>query len=301
VVLQLVAEGKLALDDTVESRLPGAIVNGGAITLRQLLNMRSGLFDYLGDGDTTVTDLLFGEDPTHRWSPSELVAISNRHAPRFAPDAGWSYCNTCYVLLGLIIERTTGHSVGDELRERVLVPARLRATSFDSEPRIAGRHAHGYERLPDGGLTDVTAISPTYVWAAGAIVSTAADVARFYRKLYGGRLLRPDLLDAMQTTSPMAAELEGWGYGFGLIEKPIGCGTAFGNDAAAPGFTAYAYSSKNASRQSVLLINAGDTTMDHEDNGALQHVVESGYCSGQQRQHRRPPKRSTRAEFPTTR
>jgi D-alanyl-D-alanine carboxypeptidase len=282
VVLQLVAEGKLALDDTVESRLPGAIANGGAITLRHLLNMRSGLFDYLGDGDTTVTDLLFGKDPTHRWSPLELIAISNRHAPRFAPDTAWSYCNTCYVLLGQIIERTTGHPLGDQLRQRVFVPAGLRATSFDTEPRITGPHAHGYERLRKSRLTDVTAISPTYAWAAGAIVSTADDVARFYSKLYRGQLLRPDLLDAMQTTGPMTAELKGWGYGFGLIKKPIGCGTAFGNDAAAPGFTAYAYSSKNANRQSVLLINAGDTTMAHEDNGRLQHVLRSGYCSDQQ-------------------
>jgi D-alanyl-D-alanine carboxypeptidase len=112
-------------------------------------------------------------------------------------------------------------------------------------------------------------------------VSTASDVARFFSRLHGGRLLRPDLLAAMQTTGPMAAELKGWGYGFGLIKKPIGCGTAFGNDAAAPGFSAYAYSSKDASRQSVLLINAGDTTMAHEDNGALQHAHASGYCAGQ--------------------
>src|SRR4051812_17236331 len=111
VVLQLVGEGKLALDDTVESRLPDAIPNGGAITLRQLLNMRSGLFDYLNDGDTTVTNWLLTGDPTSRWSPLELIAISNRHEPRFAPDTAWSYCGTCCVLLGQIIERTTGHLV----------------------------------------------------------------------------------------------------------------------------------------------------------------------------------------------
>jgi D-alanyl-D-alanine carboxypeptidase len=281
VVLQLVAEGKLALDDTVQSRLPGAIPTGGTITLRQLLNMRSGLFDYLNDSDTTVTGGLL-TDPSHRWAPLDLIAITNRHAPHFAPDTAWSYCNTCYVLLGQIIERTTGHLLAEELRQRIFVPADLRATSFDTEPRIAGRHAHGYERLGKKQRpTDVTAVSPTYSWAAGAIVSTASDVARFYSKLYGGRLLRPDLLEAMQTTGPMAAELKGWGYGFGLIKKPIGCGTGFGNDAAAPGFSAYAYSSKNASRQSVLLINAGDTTMAHEDNGDLQHVHASGYCAGQ--------------------
>jgi CubicO group peptidase (beta-lactamase class C family) len=128
------------------------------------------------------------------------------------------------VLLGLIIERTTGQLLADELRERIFVPAGLRATSFDTEPRIAGRHAHGYERLGNKQrMTDVTAVDPTFTWAAGAIVSTASDVARFYNKLYGGHLLRPDLLAAMQTTGPMAAELKGWGYGFGLIKKPIGC------------------------------------------------------------------------------
>lgn len=281
VVLQLVGEGKLALDDTVESRLPGAVPNGAAITVRQLLNMRSGLFDYLNDGDTTVTDRLLTGDPAYRWSPLELVAVTNGHEPRFAPDADWSYCNTCYVLLGQIIERTTVHLLGDELRRRIFVPAGLRATSFDTEPRIAGRHAHGYELLGKLPMTDITAVSPSYAWAAGAIVSTADDVARFYSRLFRGHLLRHDLLTAMQTTGPMAAQLKGWGYGFGLIKKPIGCGTAFGHDGASFGFIVYAYSSKDASRQSVLLVNAGDDTMAHEDNGALQNIAQSAYCTRQ--------------------
>jgi D-alanyl-D-alanine carboxypeptidase len=278
--LQLVEEGKLALDDTVESRLPGVIPNGQAITVRELLNMRSGLFDHLTDGDTTVVERL-ATDPTYRWSPLELIAISNRHEPRFAPDARWSYCNTCYVLLGEIIERTTGHALGDELRRRIFVPAGLRATSFDTEPRMAGRHAHGYELLGEPAtLADVSVVSPSYIGAGGAIVSTADDVARFYSKLFRGHLLRPDLLDAMQTTGPMAPELEGWGYGLGLIERPMGCATAFGHDGASPGFIVYAYASRGGDRQSVLLINAGDETMAHEDNGALQHVLESAYCTG---------------------
>jgi len=241
--------------------------------------MRSGLFDYLGDGDTTVTDRLLGDDPDHDWSPSELIAISNEHEPRAAPDAGWSYCNTCYVLLGQIIERTTGNTLGDELRRRIFVPAGLRATTFDTTARIAGPHAHGYELLGEGGLTDLTAIDPSFLWAAGAIVSTADDVARFYRTLYRGGLLRVDLVRAMQTTGPMAAELEGWGYGFGLIQKPMGCGTAFGHDGASFGYLVYAYSSADGGRQSVLLVNAGDGTMAHEDNGALQDLAVSAYCN----------------------
>ena len=107
-VLQLVADGKLALNDTVEQRLPGVVANGRSITVRQLLNMTSGLFDYLNDGDSTVTERLLAGDLTHRWSPLSLIAISNAHKPRFAPGTRWSYCSTCYVLLGLIAEESDG-------------------------------------------------------------------------------------------------------------------------------------------------------------------------------------------------
>ena len=134
VVLQLVAEGKLGLDDTVEQRLPGVIPNGKGITVRQLLNMTSGLFDYLNDGDSTVDDRLLKGDLTYRWSPRQLIAISNAHKPRFAPGTSWSYCSTCYVLLGMIVERATGHPLGAELRNRIFVPLGLRSTTFDAGP-----------------------------------------------------------------------------------------------------------------------------------------------------------------------
>src|SRR5207247_10481988 len=114
--LQRVGEGTLSPDDTVERRLPGVIPNGKSITVRQLLNMTSGLFDYLNDGDTTVDDKLLAGDLTYRWSPLKLIAISNRHRPRFAPGTAWEYCSTCYVLLGLIVEKTTRHTLGAELK-----------------------------------------------------------------------------------------------------------------------------------------------------------------------------------------
>jgi len=201
VVLQLVAEGRIALDDTVEERLPGVIPNGEGITVRQLLNMTSGLFDYLNDGDSTVDDRLLKGELTYRWAPRELIAISNRHEPRFAPGSGWSYCSTCYVLLGMMVEKTTGHSLGAELRRRIFVPAGLRSTTFDAGPRITGAHAHGYEVLGKQ-LTDVSVVSPSHGWAAGGLVSNAEDLARFYRALLGGHLLRADLLREMETVPP---------------------------------------------------------------------------------------------------
>jgi D-alanyl-D-alanine carboxypeptidase len=184
VVLQLVGEGRLSLTHTVEDRLPGLVPNGQAITVRQLLNMTSGLFDYPND-------------------------------PR-----------TRYVLLGLIIEAASGNQLNAELRQRILEPLRLRATSLAMTPRIAGPHAHGYMRVGQPPLEDVTTLNPSWGWAAGAIESTADDVARFYRALLGGRLVRPKLLRAMRTT---VAGNAGARYGLGIGTVRLPCGTAWGH------------------------------------------------------------------------
>ena len=109
-----------------------------------------------------------------------------------------SYSNTNYILLGLIVEKATGNSMDAELKRRIFAPLQLRSTSLDTSPRMRPPYAHGY--LVQGkGLQDVTAVSPSYAWTAGAIVSSADDLARFYRALLGGRLLEPELLGAMET------------------------------------------------------------------------------------------------------
>ena len=127
VVLELVAEGRLSLDDTVEHWLPGLVPNGAAITLRELLNHTSGLFDF---GDDQVWNQSRVADPQRIWLPKELIAAAVSHPPYFRPGTAWHYSNTNYVLLGLIIEAATGRSLGDELRERLLQPLALGATSF---------------------------------------------------------------------------------------------------------------------------------------------------------------------------
>ena len=277
-VLQLVGEGKLSLDDTVEQRLPGVIPNGKAITVRQLLNMTSGLFDYLNDGDTTVDDKLLAGQLTYRWSPLELIAISNKHKPRFAPGSAWEYCSTCYVLLGLIVEKRTGHPLAAELKRRIFVPAGLTATSFDTEPQIGGAHAHGYELLGKPPLTDVSILSPSHGWAAGALVSNAHDLARFYRALYRGQLVSPALVKQMQTTVPVVPGAKTFGYGQGLFKQPMGCGTAFGHPGAIPGFLADAWTSKDGNRQAVLLVNIGEHSRSAKASAALRHALETAYC-----------------------
>ena len=250
VALQLAAENRLALEDTVERWLPGLVPDGGQITVRQLLNHTSGLFDYGGDGEFVAQAV---RDPLRPWTPREIIAIATAHPPTFAPGAGWSYSDTNYFVLGLIIEAATGHPLATELRHRLLGPLHLQATSLPAAPRIAGPHAHGYFLRP---LEDVTVGSPSVQWAAGALVSNADDLAGFYRALLGGRLLRSDLLQLMETTvaAPQLGARHAYGLGLEKVAEP--CGALWGHTGASPGYVAAALNSKDAKRQVVVLVNA---------------------------------------------
>jgi D-alanyl-D-alanine carboxypeptidase len=278
VVLQLAGEGKLSLDDSIERWLPGEVPNGGAITVRQLLNMTSGIFDYLNDGDDTVLRRELA-DPDVRWAPRDLVAIATAHAPRFAPGTSWSYSNTGYILLGQIAEKAAGRPIADSLRDRIFTPAGLRATSFETGPRIAGPHAHGYDTLTGKTLRDVSVLDQSWAWTAGAIVSNADDLARFYRALLQGRLLRPDLLATLETTVPMGAGTpRGYGYGAGIATLPLPCGRAWGHNGSTPGYLSSVLNSRGARRQVVVLINGGETALDRRTAEPVQRLLAAAYC-----------------------
>jgi D-alanyl-D-alanine carboxypeptidase len=246
VVLQLVGDRKLRLTDSVERWLPGLVPNGRAITVRQLLNHTSGLFSYDEDREFLAAA---DRDLLRKWTPRELVAIATAHEPRFAPGAGWSYSGTGYIVLGLIVEKASGNSLASELRRRIFAPLRLQATSLPTAPRIAGRYAHGYYVRP---LKDVSVGSPSVAWAAGALVSNADDLAEFFRALLRGRLLRPGLLQAMETTIKSGA---GAGHGLGLGAVRLPCGTVWGFSGGVPGYSTHSYSSKDGWRQAVVLVN----------------------------------------------
>ena len=279
VALQLVGEGTLALDDSVERWLPGTVPNGRKIKLRHLLNMSSGLFDFLDDGDTTVLEPYQKGNFTYAWTPRRLLQIAVSHRPHFAPGAGWHYCNTCYVALGLVVEAATGNSIASELRRRIFTPLRLHSTTFATKPRIAGAHAHGYELVGKPPLVDVSVFSPSFAWAAGAVVSSADDLARFFRALLGGRLLPPKLLQAMETT--VAAEVGRYGpgrYGLGLFALRLPCVTVWGNGGDTAGYFTLAFNSRDGKRAVVLLANAGGETLSSPAHRALQGFLATAYC-----------------------
>jgi D-alanyl-D-alanine carboxypeptidase len=209
VVLQLVAEGRLSLSDTVERWLPGILPYGDQVSIRQLLNHTSGVPEYLL---VPLLELYGSRQGRFRsWTPRELVALVADQPPLFPPGTTYSYSNTNYVLAGLIVEAATGRTLGQELKRRIIRPLGLHDTYFPiNRPDIPGRNAHGYS-LPlgdqgpvlDGPLLDFTVYNPSLAWAAGNLVSDLGDLARFFRALLGGRLLPPGLLAEMTTTVPI--------------------------------------------------------------------------------------------------
>lgn len=230
VVLQLVGEGKLSLDDTVERWLPGVVRGNGndgrKITIRQLLQHTSGIHN--SSGAATPADY-----HKHRFEivpPEAVVREAMRHRPDFAPGTSWNYSNPGYMLLGMIIKRVTGHPWYEEFDRRIFRPLGLRHTSVPGlSPDLPNPHPEAYTRFPGGRLIDTTRNRAAYTVAtAGAIISTTADLDRFYQALLSGRLLRPAELTEMKRTVPVNAKFQqtwpGARYGLGLFAIPLSCG-----------------------------------------------------------------------------
>ncbi|MFF8290522.1 serine hydrolase domain-containing protein [Streptomyces sp. NPDC016309] len=267
VLLQLEGEGRLSLDDSVEKWLPGVVRGNGndgrAVTVRQLLNHTSGIYD-----PTTEPEFFAPYLERHEWdhvyTPREVIDRAVRHKPLFAPGGGWSYSNTNYLLAGLVIEAVTHHSAPSEIHRRILAPLGLKDTSFPlTDPSIHGPHLHGYD------LTgrDVTRFSPSYDWTAGAMISTVGDLARFHRALFSGKLLRPAQQRELLTTVRFPRKPA---YGLGVQRMNMPCGSepgtkpvsAWGTDGGGPGFTSVSLTTTDGERQLVLAVNVYDLGAD---------------------------------------
>ena len=251
ITLQLMSEDRLALDDTVERWLPGLVPGGSEITLRMLLNHTSGIFNYTDDPDFLDRAMA---DPYRRWSPRELVDVALANPPLFAPGTNWSYSNTGYILLGLVIQNASGKSVADLVQQRVTRPLRLENTYLTDSARFRGSYAHGY--APPGmfgeGYTDTSRWTPTWAWAAGALVSTTTDLTTFYQALLSGRLLSRSLLREMTTT---VSPFPGAGYGLGILTIDTPCGTIWGHTGGIPGYVTIAYHNRAGTRSAVILLS----------------------------------------------
>ncbi|WP_079109949.1 serine hydrolase domain-containing protein [Streptomyces roseifaciens] len=283
VLLQMEAEGRLSLDDTVERRLPGLVRGNGndgcGITVRQLLNHTSGLFDYLADEEYAKTYMQGDGYLEHRYDtlpPEKHVKVALSHKPLFEPGAKFSYSNTNYILAGLIIEKAGGRSYEDEVRDRIIRPLGLKNTSNPGNgihlPRPSSR---GYSKLfrsaPDR-IDDITEMNGSQGWADGDIISTAGDLNRFYGALLRGELLKPKQLKAMKTIAAPGSSSKS--YGLGLQRFQTSCGTTlWGHGGGMVGWLSMAVTTADGRHQLAYNYN-GDW-----DATSMIKIIEAEYCS----------------------
>lgn len=224
VVLQLVERGRLSLDARLPEVLPAGVVGrfptAPDITVRMLLSHRSGIPEW----DLPAQDEYAARHPAHVWTIAEILDLAAAKPPVFAPGTAYSYCNTEYNLLGLIIDRVTGRSWRHQITRRVVRPLRLTHTSLPApgDLSIKGAHAHGYLVL-DGRMVDRTRLDPSIAGAAGGsgLVTTVQDLARFWDALLKGRLFRHrGTLKEMLTFGPTPGEVTS-GYGLGVEQYTL--------------------------------------------------------------------------------
>ncbi|MFJ2586100.1 serine hydrolase domain-containing protein [Streptomyces sp. NPDC087538] len=274
VVLQLVAERRMALDAKVDTYLPGLVrgkgIDGRRITVRQLLQQTSGLPNYSN---------YLGDDVRY-YAPRELLATALRQPADFAPGTSWKYSNTNYVLAGLIVQKVTGRPLAEEIDRRVIKRIGLRHTYFPAPGDVTIRepHPHGYYReSADGPLRDITEIDPSWGWAAGQMISTGSDLNRFFSALLAGRLLPPAQLARMRSTVPAEATFgPGARYGLGLVSRPLPCGgLSWGHGGSFPG-----YETRGGVTDDGRAANVTVTTQLTDEPGrrTLERVVDTALC-----------------------
>ncbi|MEH6975602.1 serine hydrolase domain-containing protein, partial [Bacillus pseudomycoides] len=177
------------------------------------------------------------------FTAEELVKIGLSLPPDFAPGKGWSYSNTGYVLLGILIEKVTGNSYAEEIENRIIEPLELSNTFLPGNSSVipGTKHARGYFQ-PDGAseLKDVTYYNPSIGSSAGDMISTADDLNKFFSYLLSGKLLKEQQLKQMLTTVPTGSAEIG-GYGLGIYETKLPNGVSiWGHSGGIPGFGTFA-------------------------------------------------------------
>lgn len=273
VLTQLVDEGKVSLDRPVNRYLPGLLPDNG-ITVRHLLDHRSGLYDY--------SRALFARSVpgfeavrTKVYTYRELVKLSLRHPRTNRPGARYVYSNTNFVVAGMLIEKLTGKPVATAYERRIIKPLKLRNTVYaHPEATIPERHTRGY-LTPDSGARLVDATRQTVSWAqsAGALVSTAGDVNTFLSALLRGELTSERGLTRMQKWRTVDSTTS---YGLGLRRRTLSCGVpVYGHTGAVQGYYTYAFASEGGKRSLTAFANTSNNARVLDALGA---ALESAFC-----------------------
>ncbi|MFI8520665.1 serine hydrolase domain-containing protein [Streptomyces sp. NPDC085481] len=230
-MLELVDQGKLGLDDPIGKYIDG-VPNGDRITLRQLAEMRSGLFSYSFDPGFYKA---LTTDPDRPFTPQELLDYSFKHPVNFQPGAEFEYCNTNLILLGLVVEKAGGMPLHDFIAKNVVQPAGLKHTVFPTDAAFPSPHAQGYTVQTASGKEEIsTNWNPSWGWAAGAMISDMQDLRTWAKVLATGELLTAQTQAQRLKTLPTG--VAGAGYGLGIFNVQ----GWLGHNGSLPGYEALA-------------------------------------------------------------
>jgi D-alanyl-D-alanine carboxypeptidase len=280
-LLQLVGEGRVGLDDPVSRYLPSGLVpNADRITVRMILQHTSGLHDL-------ARDLPQGKELVRtrfrHYDPEELVREAAAKPADFPPGTDYGYSNTNYVVAGLVMEKVTGRSYAEEIRQRIVEPLGLSHTHLPGDnAAFPGPHAHGYielegRRKGEKNTVDITELNPSMAGSAGEIVSTTRDMDTFLTALTSGKLLRPaewkEMNRTRSTGEPDAR------YGLGLKKRKLSCGrTVVGHTGGIPGYATLAFTTPDSSRRLILSANLADWPADSDFGSPMDKVLEDAFC-----------------------
>lgn len=263
-LLELVDDGRIGLDDPISAYVRG-VPNGHRITLRQLAQMRSGLFPYSADADFEH-DLL--SDPMRSFTPRELLAYGYKHKNTFAPGKQFQYSNSNLILLGLVIEKVSGRPLADFIHERVLRPAHLHHTLFPKGDEFPQPHPQGYtNQTLTGATANSTDWNPSWAWAAGAMISNLQDLRHWARSVATGQLLSPATQAQRLRTLPTG--FPGTTYGLGIL-KTNGW---IGHNGSIPGYETVTVYLPSKKATLVLMINTDSTTQGQEPSTLLARAI----------------------------
>ncbi|MCF8303273.1 MAG: beta-lactamase family protein [Bacteroidales bacterium] len=212
--MKLIEEEILSLDDTVEKWLPERIPQGDQMTIKMLLNHSSGIFD-ITHNVSFWQELM--ANPSKEWTNQEILSHSVLNTPVFSPGTAFSYSNTGYYILGMIMEAATGETVADLFEEKIAEPAQLTRTRLSKQGALEEPNVNAYSWLfTTEEVVSIANWNFSWDWTAGAGVSTAEDMLQISDKLFNGEILQKETVDLMTSMESFAPE-SSTGLGIGVL------------------------------------------------------------------------------------
>ncbi|MEU6508472.1 serine hydrolase domain-containing protein [Streptomyces sp. NPDC046942] len=270
-LLQLVDRKKAGLDDPIGRYVDG-VPGGDTITLRQLADMRSGLFNYSEDPGF-VKELT--SHPRRGFTPQQLLAYSFRHPVLFPPGQKFSYCNTNLILLGLVVEKQSGQRLGAYIKQHVTDPAGMRDTLFPTGNEFPSPHAQGYtEQTANGEVADAADWDPSWGWAAGAMISTLENLRIWARTVATGRFPDGERMISAATQqqrliTPQTGTVKGAGYGLGIFDVQ----GWIGHNGSLPGYESLTVHLPSTRTTLVVLLNTDTDYQGQEPTTVLGRAI----------------------------